>query len=411
MNMHILFLTQILPYPPDSGPRVKTWHVLKYLAQRGHTITLISFIRPEEEPYLEIVRGVCHRVLTVPIKRSRLKDAGYLLRSQITRQPFLVERDDSAVMRSLVRDVVGSTSVDVIHADQLTMAQFALPHRNGNKKPALIFDAHNAVWTIVERLNATLPFYYRLPLIFEADRVKAYEARIVHEFDRTLAVAEPDVRALREALREQYPAVPAEEAPITVIPIAVDTEVSHRIHPQAGSFDILTMGTLYYPPNADGIRWFLMEVFPIIHRAIPQAKLTIVGKNPPADFLQAAKESDGSVVVTGYVPELDPYFANAAVMVIPVRAGGGMRVRILEAFARGMPVVTTTVGLEGIQAEPGSDVLVADSPDEFAQSTIRLLSEGELQTRLSANGRRLAKEKYDWQVVLGQLEEVYRSLA
>lgn len=409
--MNILFLTQILPYPPDSGPRVKTWHVLKYLAQRGHTITLITFIRPEEEPHLETVRRICHRVFTVPIKRSRLKDAGYFIRSQLTRQPFLVERDDSAAMRTLVREVVTAETVDAIHADQLTMAQFALPYRNGNGKPALVFDAHNAVWTIVERLKATLPIYYSLPLIFEAGRVKAYEARIVHEFDRTLAVAEPDVHALREALREQYPAVPAEEAPITVIPIAVDTEVANRFQPRTGSFNILTMGTLYYPPNADGIRWFLLDVFPIIRQALPQAKLTIVGKSPPADFLQAAKESDGSVAVTGYVPDLDPYFADASVVVIPVRAGGGMRVRILEAFAHGMPVVTTTVGLEGIQAEPGLDVLVADSPDEFAQATIRLLSDGELQARLSGNGRRLAKDKYDWQVVLGQLEKVYQSLA
>ncbi|HUG33492.1 MAG TPA: glycosyltransferase family 4 protein [Anaerolineales bacterium] len=409
--MNILFLTQILPYPPDSGPRVKTWHVLKYLAQRGHTITLITYIRPEEEPHLETVRRICHRVFTVPIKRSRLKDAGYFIRSQLTRQPFLVERDDSAAMRTMVREVVTAAPVDAIHADQLTMAQFALPYRNGNRKPALIFDAHNAVWTIVERLNATLPFYYRLPLIFEAGRVKAYEARIVHEFDRTLAVAEPDARALREALKEEYPAVPAEEAPITVIPIAVDTKVANRFQPRIGSFNILTMGTLYYPPNADGIRWFLVEVFPIIRRALPQAKLTIVGKSPPADFLQVAKESDGSVAVTGYVPELDPYFAEASVVVIPVRAGGGMRVRILEAFAHGMPVVTTTVGLEGIQAEPGSDVLVADSPHEFAQSTIRLLSDGKLQARLSGNGIRLAKDKYDWQVVLSQLEKVYQSLA
>ena len=409
--MKILFLTQILPYPPDSGPRVKTWHVLKYLAQRGHKITLLSFLRSEEEPFLETVRGICHRVLTVPIKRSQLKDAGFFLRSQLTRRPFLVERDDSAAMRSLVREVVTTAPVDAIHADQLTMAQFALPYRNTGRKPALIFDAHNAVWTVVERLNATLPFYYRLPLVFEADRVKAYEARVVHEFDCTLAVAEPDARALREALREQYPAIPAEAAPITVIPIAVDTGVAHRVQPHPGSFNILTLGTLYYPPNADGIRWFLMEVFPVIRHALPQAKLTIVGKNPPADFLHAAKESRGSVVVTDYVPELDPYFADASVMVIPVRAGGGMRVRILEAFARGMPVVTTTVGLEGIEAEPGLDVLVADSPEDFAQSTIRLLADGNLQAQLSANGRHLAMEKYDWHVVLRQLDKVYQSLA
>lgn len=409
--MHILFLTQILPYPPDSGPKVKTWHVLKYLSNQGYRITLVSFVRSEEEPFVENLKEYCFQIHAIPLKRSRLLDIGYLLRSYFSGRPFLVERDDSTAMRSLIREVVASDPVDAIHADQLTMAQFALPYRNRNGRPVLIFDAHNAVWTIVERLNATLPMYYRIPLIFEAGRVKAYEARIVHEFSRTLAVAEPDAQALREALKEQYPAIPVEEAPIRVIPIAVDMETAHLIQPLAGSFNILTMGTLYYPPNADGIRWFLLDVFPIVRRALPQATLTIVGKTPPADFLQAAKESNGSIVVTGYVPKLDPYYANASIAVIPVRAGGGMRVRILEAFARGMPVVTTTVGLEGIDAKPGSDVLVADSPNDFAQSTIQLLSDGELQARLSANGRHLAKEKYDWQVVLRQLEEMYQSLA
>lgn len=409
--MHILFLTQILPYPPDSGPRVKTWHVLNYLAGRGWKITLISFLRPEEEPFLPAVRAICREVLTVPINRSRLKDAGYLVRSQFTRRPFLIERDDSSIMQSLVRKVMATESVDVIHADQLTMAQFALPYRNCTGRPALIFDAHNAVWTIVERLNSALPIYYRLPLIFEADRIKEYEAMIVHEFSHTLAVAEPDERALREAVRERYPALPEKEASITVIPIAVDTKVPLRDPALAQPMHILTMGTLYYPPNADGIRWFLNEVFPLIQRAFPEVILTIVGKNPPVDFIQTAHKSGGRVHVTGYVPDLNPYFADASVMVIPVRAGGGMRVRILEAFARGMPVVTTTVGLEGIQATPGLDVLVADAPADFANSTIRLLTDPALQHQLSNNGRRLAQEKYDWQVVLNQLDKVYESLA
>jgi len=409
--MHILFLTQILPYPPDSGPKVKTWHVIKFLSQRGHKITLVAFVRPEEEQHVESVRKVCFQVHTITIKRSRLSDIVYLIRSQFSRRPFLVERDDNRAMRSLVSRIVESESVDVIHADQLTMTQFALPFINKDgKKPALVFDAHNAVWTIVERMNKTLPLYYRIPLVFEAGRIKEYEARIVREFDSTLAVTEPDLRALVEALQEYCPDYPVANAPITVIPIAVDTRQFLPVARRADSLKVLTMGTLYYPPNADGIRWFFREVFPLICREIPQTKLTIVGKNPPKDFLQFAQESQGSIVVTGYVPDLDPYFAESCLMVIPVWAGGGMRVRILEAFTRGMPVVTTTVGLEGIQAKPGSDVLVADTPVEFANAVVELLMDRELQARLSLNGRRLAEEKYDWQVVLSRLEDVYQRL-
>lgn len=408
--MHILFLTQILPYPPDSGPKVKTWHVIKYLSQAGHKITLASFIRPEEEPHVGTVREVCSQVHTMPIKRSRLADIGYLLRSQFSGRPFLVERDDLHEMRSLVNRLVETEGVDVIHADQLTMTQFALPfaHRSDGK-PALVFDAHNAVWTIVKRMNETLPFYYKIPLFFEAKRIKEYEAMIVAEFTSTLAVAEPDRKALIEAVSEYHPKLAVEDLPISVIPIAVDTQKIQPVPRQTDYLNILTMGTLYYPPNADGIRWFIQDVFPLVQHSLPNVKLTVVGKNPPKDFLRFSEESDGQIIVTGYVPELDPYFAISTIMVIPVRAGGGMRVRILEAFARAMPVVTTTVGLEGIEAEPGLDVMVADTPQEFSKSVIDLLNNKGLQQQLATNGRRLAEGKYDWQVVLSHLENVYKT--
>ena len=404
--MNILFLTQILPYPPNSGPKVKTWHVLKYLSQSGHKITLASFVRPEELPYLEEVKQVCASVFVVPIRRSRISDIGYYLRSQVTGLPFLVERDVVVEMRSLVDQIVSLGDIDVIHADQLTMTQYALPFAQSlSGKPVLVFDAHNAVWTITERMKQSMPFYLRLPLILETKRIKQYEGRIIHDFNATLAVTELDRQALISAIHKNGPTT---TVPITVIPIAIDT---HQILPvirRPGSLNLLTMGTLYYPPNADGIRWFVEEVFPLIRSKVTGATLTIIGKNPPKDFLKLAEDKNNGIVVTGFVPELDPYFAESGLTVIPVRAGGGMRVRILEAFARAMPVVTTTVGLEGIQAQPGRDVLVADSSDDFADAVIRLLNNEELQDQLSTNGRHLVETKYDWQVTLKDLDKVYR---
>src|SRR5574341_428010 len=124
--MRILFLTQIIPYPPDSGPKVKTWHVLRYLAERGHEVILASFMRAEEEDYVPVLKKYCTEVYTIPIRRSRLKDAGYWLLSHLTGRPFLIERDDIQAMRHYVQEILASISIDVIHADQLTMTQFAL---------------------------------------------------------------------------------------------------------------------------------------------------------------------------------------------------------------------------------------------------------------------------------------------
>ena len=404
--MRILFLTQILPYPPNSGPKVKTWHTLRYLFQMGHQITLVSLIRPDEEPFVEILHQICHQVYTIPISRSRLMDVVYLLRSQFTGRPFLIERDDVAEMRSLVARVVDSDSVDVIHADQLTMAQFALPFaKQPRGKPFLIFDAHNAVWTIVERMQQNSSFFFRLPLMLEAKRIKGYEGMIIHDFDSTLAVTELDRQALLDVSHtNDSKATPS----ITVVPIAVDTDQIRPVIRRGNSLNILTMGTLYYPPNADGIRWFVTDVFPLIRSVVPSVTLTIIGKNPPRDFVRIAEDKNSGITVTGFVPDLEPYFAEAALAIIPVRAGGGMRVRILEAFSRAMPVITTTIGLEGIDAQPGKDVLVADRPNEFADAVIRLLGDRSLQDQLSSNGRQLVESKYDWQVTLKDLGRLYQ---
>ncbi len=405
--MRVLFLTQILPYPPDAGPRVKTWHVLRYLVERGHRVTLASFVRPEEQEHLPFLEKMLHAVHAVPIRRSRLADAAYFLRSNLSGRPFLVERDDLPPMRSLVDRLVREEQIEVIHADQLSMAQFALPYQG--KGPRLVFDAHNAVWTIVRRMAENAPAPARPLAALETGRVKRYEGELLCRFDHTLAVAEPDRLALLQAV-ETYQKASRNGAPspqIHVVPIAVDTRELQPAARRPGSRNIVTLGTLHYPPNADGIRWFLREVFPLVQAQVPAATLTIIGKNPPADFRQLAARQPESIRVTGYVDELGPYMDQAALMVVPVRAGGGMRVRILEAFARAMPVVTTTVGLEGIEARHGEEVLVADSSQDFAGEVTHLLQDEGLQARLAEKGRRLAADCYDWQVVLNKMDEIY----
>lgn len=411
--MRILFLTQIVPYPPDAGPKVKTWHVLRYLVEAGHEVTLLTYVREEERQHLPVLEQLCHQVVAVPIRRSRLKDIGYMLRSFVTGRPFLIERDDLPAMRAAVKSLLTSTEFDIVHADQLGMVQFAFtgkhPLRDASgQRPAVVFDAHNAVWTIVERSLETAAWFLKPVFWREAAALKKYEGRLVLACDHTLAVTDIDEQALLQAaLSVNEVAAKNLHGRISVIPIAVDTRELQPAVRRPLSNQIVTLGTLHYPPNADGIRWFAQEVFPLVQQAIPQASLTIIGKNPPADFLQLAQRQPETIQVTGYVTELTPYMDAAAIMVVPVRAGGGMRVRILEAFARAMPVVTTTVGLEGIQAEIGQEVLVHDEPEAFARSVITLLQDPEQQAWFAENGRALAEKRYDWQVVLRQMETVY----
>lgn len=405
----ILFLTQIVPFPPDAGPKVKTYHVIRALLGQGHSVTLVSFVRPEEVPHIPALQEICEVVHTVPIHRSRIADVGYMVRSYLTGRPFLIERDDLNPMQEMVNRLVQERDFDFIHADQLTMVQFAIRGASAysGRKPDVIFDAHNAVWTIVERMKENAPFFLKPVLAVEAKRVKQYEGELLRTVDHVLAVTEIDQKLLEEALHFSQPGKNDHVSPVMVIPIAVDTQKLKPINRKAGSKNIVTLGTLHYPPNADGIRWFLNEVFPLIQKRVPDVTLTIIGKKPPQDFVEAAEHSLGTINVTGYVDDLVPYLEESALMVVPVRAGGGMRVRILEAFAYAMPVVTTTVGLEGIQGTHMHDVLVADTPADFADRTAELLEQTSLQEKLATNGRELVTNKYDWQTVLSAMRPIY----
>lgn len=417
--MHILFLTQIVPFPPDAGPKVKTWYLLRHLIDRGHAVTLVSFVRPEEELYISRLRSLCSDVYPVPIRRSRFADAKYMFQSYFSGRPFLVERDDLVEMRITVNQLLMDEAIDVIHADQLSMVQFAFPQDKripsdlGSvtipNNPRVIFDAHNAVWTVVERMRQTAPWFIKPVLAMEASRVKRYEGLLVQQVDHTLAVTEIDRKALLQAHVTAVGTSINGMPPISVIPIAVGTEQLKPVIQETGSRNILTLGTLHYPPNADGIRWFIRDVFPLVRKQVPEATLTVVGKNPPTDFFRFASQHSHSIKITGYVPDLTPYLEQAALMVVPVRAGGGMRVRILEAFSRAMPVVTTTVGLEGIEAQPDKDVFVEDSPTGFADAVVRLLNDDELRVNLGTNGRQLVETRYDWKIVYQMLDDVYEN--
>lgn len=404
LSKNILFLTQIVPFPPDAGPRIKTWHVLRYLSGLGHRITLVTFVRKEEQLHLHALEKICQQVIAVPIQRSRIKDLLSWTKSQLNGLPFLVERDHLPAMQKTIHQLIQRISFDVVHVDQITMAQFILDIQHLlSSQTRIIFDAHNATWLLLDRMRQGSRSFLKPFIWQETEKIKAYEAELVNRFDLTLTVTENDRAALRQILPNGNAA-----DKIHVIPIAIDTGQLIPVKLANNSLNILTLGTLHYPPNADGIRWFVKEVFPIVKKSIPLATLTVVGKNPPADFFNLAADYPNSVKITGYVEDLNPYLEKAAIMVVPVLAAGGMRVRILEAFARAIPVVTTTIGLEGINAQPGTHVLVEDEAQGFARAVIRLLEHPSLRDQLSVQSRQFVTQSYDWRVILAQLDSIYQ---
>lgn len=400
--MNILLLTLVVPNPPDSGPKIKTHYLLRHLAAH-HRVTLVTFTRTEqEERDADALRPLCAAVHTVPMRRSRITDVLALARSLRNRRPWLIERDNSAPMRQFLSGLVQQEAAagrpfHLVHADQLNMAQFAAPLG----LPRLL-DQHNAVWTIFARMMLNERGPKRLLLEREWRLLSRYEGQICAEFEAVTTVSYEDRRALQEAIGT------ARDMP--VIPIAIDTEVQAVVPRETGAHGVLSMATMMWPPNVDGVLWFAREIYPLVRRAVPAAHFFVVGQRPVAEVC-ALPEGDPSIEVTGYVPATEPYIARSACLVVPLRSGGGMRVKILEALARGIPIVSTTIGYEGIDVTPGEHLLVADTPAAFANAVTQLLCDPQLGAQIAEAGRRRVVERYDWRNVCPMMDEVYERIA
>lgn len=393
--MRVLLLTQVLPYPPDSGPKVKTYYVLKYLAEQ-HDVTLVSFVRDSDKPeYIQHLESLCERVIPVPISRSPVRDLRFLGESLLNGQPWMMLRDERPEMRQVLKELAATTHFDVVHADQLNMGQYALPFTNSRK----VLDLHNALWVLYKRLAETLPLTKPMKYILMRDwhLLKRYEGEMCRTFDAVTAVTEEDRRWLVEA---------GARDDMTVIPIAIDTDEQAQINRQPKGPHIVHIGTMYWPPNIDGITWFLDEIYPRIKAQVPDVRCTLIGARPPASITERAT-TDPSLTVTGYVEDPLPYLADSSMMVVPLRAGGGMRVKILNALSQGIPMVSTTVGCEGINVTNGQDILVADDPQAFADASVRLLRDAELNRCITENGRRTAVETYDYRQACKPLDKIY----
>jgi glycosyltransferase involved in cell wall biosynthesis len=322
-----------------------------------------------------------------------------MLRSFLSGQPWMMVRDDRAAMRQRVEWLASETSFDIVHADQLNMAQYAARVPGARR----VLDAHNALWLLYKRLWETLGPGPRKWLLGRDWRLlKQYEGRMCREFDAVLAVSEEDEAALTEAV--------GKVSDIAVIPIAVDTDEVTPVTRRPGANHILHIGTMYWPPNIDGVQWFIQQVFPHIRARLPDVTFDVVGARPPQALLDMGGDGTG-INVTGYVQDPTPYLEQAGVMVVPLRAGGGMRVKILNALAQELPIVSTSLGCEGIAVEGGRHLLIADTPEDFGQATLRLLQDPGLADELGSNGRRLVQTAYDYRVVCRRLDAVYRGSA
>jgi glycosyltransferase involved in cell wall biosynthesis len=394
--LRILFITETVPYPLDSGGRIKTYHTLRMLAGT-HEVRLHAFIRDAaqraHQAPLEAL-GVPTRLHLV--RRSVPREAWFAVRS-VAGAPYSVGRHfDGAAFRAVAADAA-TWRPDVVYCDHLSMAEYA--RRLG---VPIVYDAHNVEYAILQRFAATRPDpVTRLAASLEWRRVKRYEAALCRDSRLVFVVSDVD----REALGRLA------GAPVRFVevPIAVDAAGTAPIPALTREPRLLFLGGLHWPPNADALSWFVREMWPQLRAARADVTLTSVGRDdhPLAAECRAAP----GVQLTGWVPDIDPFVHASRALVVPMRAGSGMRVKILEAMARGLPVVSSAVGCEGIGVEPGRHLLVADTPDAFVQAVLRVLGDDGLAGALAAEARALVLSRYDVAAVRNAVLEALESVS
>jgi len=391
--MKILFLTSRIPYPPHRGDKLKIWNLVTQLSRR-HTIVLLTFVRNRGEMQLvEKLREVCAEVHTVhlPVWKSLLN----CILAIPGGEPFQVAYYRSRSMDDLLRQQIQTVKPDIIHTHLIRMAHYSA-HQ---KEVPLILDLTDAVSLYLSRFHDTEknPFM-KWVLGIELKRMRAYES-VIGEFDRGLVCSNTD----RDFLLQRYP-----ELSLSILPNGVDLGMFSRNDSiPADPFRIIFTGNMSYFPNMDGASFLVREVLPIVHQSIPQATLFIVGQNPPARVRALAGPN---VVVTGFVPDIRTEYLKSTVAVSPIRFGAGTLNKVLEPLALGVLVVASSVGLEGLGLQVGTDILVADDARQFAAAVVRLLTDTGLRASMASQASSKVRSKFCWEKIALDLEDIYKGV-
>lgn len=389
--MKILWLNAGLLLPLDKGGKLRTWHVMRHLAAR-HDITYLSFEDPSQTAADRAgMSEVCSRLETVPRSdpakgtwRFYADAASYVVNAE----PYAVAKYRSRVYRQRLESLLAAGQFDAVVCDFLPPV-INLPRRL--PCPAILF-THNVEAEIWRRHveNAGNPVT-KLLLTQQWQRMLRFERDALARFDLVLAVSEADGRTFERL----YPG--ALTRPVHVVQTGVETDYFLPSPAAAVRTHMVFTGSMDWLPNEDGMTYFCRDILPRIRQSEPDATLSIVGRAPTPTVKKLA-EIPG-VEVTGRVDDVRPHIARGAVYIVPLRIGGGTRLKIFEAMSMAKPVVSTTVGAEGLPVTSGRDIDIADEPARFAHAVVHLMRDAEARRRMEEAARRLVVEKYDWSAV------------
>lgn len=391
--MRIMFISRWYPYPPDNGSKIRIFNMLKQLAQQ-HEITLCTFGESTDRintETLSVLKKYCFEVRVVPFQPFRPHRAKALFGFISAEPRFLVDTYSEVMARS-VQDLSIRHKYDLVIVSQLSTYPYALQFKS---LPVLL-----------EELELST---FKDPVVQNRSKIKRARANLtlwkLSGYLRRVLSRAAACTVVSEVERDNLKLVAPNYDNVRIIPNAVDySSYDDRSFEPARPNTLIFSGALTYLANYDAVSYFLNEIFPLISAEVPDLEFRITGRNTGLDLTSLPYYP--GVKYTGHVEDISPVVAGSWVSVVPLRLGGGTRLKILEAMALGTPVVSTSKGAEGLEVEDGQHILIADTPEVFAKRTVDLLRSSDLRTKLSDSGRRLVKKHYDWTVVGEQLNNL-----
>ena len=404
-RLSILHVSPMPASPPRFGAQARMHGLMTELA-RCHDLTAVALVDSEfdAEECRRAMQAYCRDVVLVPKPYLGEGLGKRLLQLRSLASSRSWERRLTAVpaMQRALDRVLRAKRFDLVNLEFSFLGDCNLRQAPGNERPPrLVVASHNIDYELARQYARTGPsLAHRLHAAVNWRKLRREELGAYRDADGVYLCSTADERRLRDV-------VPG--ARTAVIPNAADVEYyqPRLTDPPPDGRTVVFFGLLSYAPNVDGVIYFVEKIWPRVAAAHPEARLKIIGGRPPPPLQLLAGPR---VELTGFVPDLRPHLAAAAAVVVPLRLGGGTRLKIVEAMAMGTAIVSTTLGAEGIEAIPGRDLLIEDQPEAFADAVNRLLANAELAARIGKSARSLAVERYSWSGAARALEGFYRSI-
>ncbi len=392
--MKIAFLTPYLPYPPDTGGKIRTFHLLKGLS-RAHEIDLYTVHYGPQANTGNELPAICRHIFDLPLQKSP-NTRSRLVRCFTETLPRVIDHFYSPEVDAEFLKHLETEQYDLFAVDEICMA----PYVSGLQGQKIVLRQKIDFLHYLEVASKQPVGKERMLQTAEAVKLRRYEERTMEQFHAAVCCSEEDAKAVNRRNTS---------IPVTVIGNGVDLEYFSTQAERPVPPTLLYTGTMHYYPNIDAVQFFFEDIYPHLASRVQDLRVLIVGHQPPPEILSYQKLP--GVTITGSVPDVRPYLADCTATMVPLRLGGGTRLKIMESIAAGRAVISTTVGAEGVGMRHREHLLVADEPAAFAEQAAELLGDSELRQRLVRQARPLVEERFSWDVLGHRFEAACREAA